>query len=699
MNTTIRIPESLIEKKAEANEKIYLGDFMTEIPSNCVFIKTATGCGGTTLVLKDKVPSIIAMPFVSTVVSKIEGHPEYLGVYSEIKVDEIVDYLRRVKCHKIVTTYDGLEKVINALKSIKVDPYSYRLLVDELHLLLNMYKLRRDVVRYILAESIKFSNRTFMTATPMEHKYFFDEIKDLDVVTVDFPASGMGVDLVKVNFLKSEVVKVVKDFVEGRIFGNAHFFVNSVSFIRDIVKACELTPEMGRVVCSINNKSNIDKLGKFPISSINSDVKKINFYTSTAFEGCDIFDEDARMYIVSDGANKYSMVDVSTTYIQILGRIRDCKVRRATHLFTTTRYNGLSSSEFEAMTMKNIKESEVYLSLFNSVDDNSKKAMLKFASEEYLNSQYLYLDKVNNTIVFDKNLLNLEMVNYKCTNLDYLCVGNVKARLLKKGVEVEEHKCTVTDAIKMGSVEKVSFKSLFDEYALLMNSECMDDIQCRKERIELIAAKNSTVLNAYHKLGVDKVKELKYSVTSIKRELVKVSKASVGHKVVMLLKYSVGEKVLPSAVKSKLASIQETLGIKGALRLSDYYEVKKSKMKQGNEFVACVQIIRQKTTLMTSENRAETDIMVKMGMSARADNVNELDGIEILVAENVKKVITKDRFYTMSEFVKLAEENKVSIESIADMFNMEPCSKIINGKRVIGFKRTDKKSIQKMINM
>lgn len=694
MNRTITIPSDLIDRKAESNEKIYLGDFMDEIPSNCVFIKTATGCGGTTLVLKDNVPSIIAMPFVSTVISKIEGHPEYLGVYSDVSVDDIVAYLRKSKCHKIVTTYDGLEKVINSLKSIGVDPYKYRLLVDELHLLLNMYKLRRDVVRYILSESRNFSTKTFMTATPMEHKYFFDEIKDLDVVTVDFPSSGMGVDLVKVNFLKSEVAKIVTDFIKDRMLGNAHFFVNSVSFIRDIIKACNLTVDNTRAICSVNNKSNSEKLGNFPISSINSGVKKINFYTSTAFEGCDIFDEDARMYIVSDGANKYSMVDVSTTYIQILGRIRDCKVRRATHLFTTTRYNGVSAAEFEYMTTKNIEESEAYLSLFNSVDEKSRAAMLKFASTEYLNNQYLYYDELTNTVVFDKNLLNLEMVNYKCTNLDYLCVANVKARLLKKGVMVEEYQCTVTDELKMGSTEKVSFKDLFDEYAVLMNPDCMDDIQCRKERMELIAAKNPTVISAYHKLGVDKVYELKYSVTRIKRELIKKSRASVGSKVVMLLKFSVGERILIETVKRKLEEAKETLNLNYDLKIGDYYDVKQSKMKSDGKFVSCIQIVRQKAVFSSSTKELDSVMASKLGKERRADNINMLDGMEIIAVENIKKRINKDRFYTMKEMESIALENKMTVESIADMFSMDKRVSVIAGKRVKGYKRVDKLTAQ-----
>ena len=49
--------------------------------------------------------------------------------------------------------------------------------------------------------------------------------------------------------------KVINDFLEGKVFGNAHFFVNSVEFIATMIKNCNLTNENTRIIFSKNNES------------------------------------------------------------------------------------------------------------------------------------------------------------------------------------------------------------------------------------------------------------------------------------------------------------------------------------------------------------------------------------------------------------------------------------------------------------
>ncbi len=68
------------------------------------------------------------------------------------------------------------------------------------------------------------------------------------------------------------------------------------------------------------------KLGRdYLIEDTTTPVKKINFYTATAFEGCDIYDENGRTYVVSDKYKSHTLVDISTLFIQIAGRIRNSR--------------------------------------------------------------------------------------------------------------------------------------------------------------------------------------------------------------------------------------------------------------------------------------------------------------------------------------------------------------------------------------
>ena len=125
------------------------------------------------------------------------------------------------------------------------------------------------------------------------------------------------------KYIVSECAKVLRDELPY----NLHIFVNSVEFMKKVTDLATLTPEQVRHVCSTsgdNGESNQRKLGKdYPIGQPSDPVKKINFYTSTCFEGCDIYDENGVTFIVSDGNKSNTLLDISTLFTQICGRLRD----------------------------------------------------------------------------------------------------------------------------------------------------------------------------------------------------------------------------------------------------------------------------------------------------------------------------------------------------------------------------------------
>jgi hypothetical protein len=70
---------------------------MKELPVNCLFDKTITGCGGTELALTNEKHTIIAMPYVNLVDNKVtqEKHVgKVLGVYKGVYNDYIEEYIR-----------------------------------------------------------------------------------------------------------------------------------------------------------------------------------------------------------------------------------------------------------------------------------------------------------------------------------------------------------------------------------------------------------------------------------------------------------------------------------------------------------------------------------------------------------------------------------------------------------------------------
>lgn len=127
---------------------------------------------------------------------------------------------------------------------------------------------------------------------------------------------------------------------------NYHIFLNSVQGISRIIRLAGLMPEDCRIVCSQSEDSRNRNQNKLPlgftIGSTTDPVKLFNFYTSTCFEGQDIFDENGRTFIVSEKYRDYTKMDIQTSLLQICGRIRDSKYRtEITQLYSFSKYKDL----------------------------------------------------------------------------------------------------------------------------------------------------------------------------------------------------------------------------------------------------------------------------------------------------------------------------------------------------------------------
>ena len=112
----------------------------------------------------------------------------------------------------------------------------------------------------------------------------------------------------------------------------------------------------------------------YPIEQPSDPVKKINFYTSTCFEGCDIYDENGVTFIVSDGGKANTLLDISTLFTQICGRLRNSRYKdEIVHVFSTTRYSqDISVDEFIAATKRTLQDAVRYVKEINSLSDDTR---------------------------------------------------------------------------------------------------------------------------------------------------------------------------------------------------------------------------------------------------------------------------------------------------------------------------------------
>lgn len=198
-----------------------------------------------------------------------------------------------------------------------------------------------------------------MTATPNEPEFILEQLKDIPTIVAPFELETIKVNNVKTIQVEATTKKLINDYLQNR-FQNAHIFCNSVEIIARLIKECNLTNENCKAVWSKGNKKYKNTVQGIDRGEVGSPAKKINFYTSTCFEGCDIFDLEGQYIIVSDGRKAHTLNDISTSFRQILGRIRDTKYRgEAIHIFKETRFSDCQTfQEYKEKTNKILRYAE-----------------------------------------------------------------------------------------------------------------------------------------------------------------------------------------------------------------------------------------------------------------------------------------------------------------------------------------------------
>ena len=141
----------------------YLSEVITDFPTNCIFDKGKVGAGATTIALTNNENYIIAVPFVSLIENKVAQHKStVLGVYNLTTSAKIKSYLANTKTKKILVTYDSLPKLIEYLDQFGYDAKDFSLLIDEYHLLFTQYSFRRQAVKGVLDNYLKFKRFEYL---------------------------------------------------------------------------------------------------------------------------------------------------------------------------------------------------------------------------------------------------------------------------------------------------------------------------------------------------------------------------------------------------------------------------------------------------------------------------------------------------------------------------------------------------------
>lgn len=562
----------------------YLSEKIKELPKNCLFDKGKVGCGGTTLAIEGDEPYVIAVPFTSLVDNKAKQYPnercayELFPVAEGVTVEDIKKYLKKTKMNKIITTYDSLDKVVKAFDG---DVSDMNLLVDEYHILFTHYSFRKSAIQSVLDSYKSFKAYTFMTATPLDEDTLLEELKDLPKVKQhweDDEKFEVKVKAVKCKKIMASTLKLIKAFLSGEYEGNAYIFINSTKAIRELVRLAGLTDENCRAIYSMNNTMNV---GLSRCTLEDSTPKKINFLTSTVFEGCDIFDEDAVSIIVSDPYRSHTLLDISTSVQQIAGRIRNSKyIGEIIHLYgSDSRYKReLTLEEFKAEIAKEVADVRSAVEQFNKLDEYARKLMVE------LKSPYIVKNE-DNTFSFDENKPKIDLFNYKVQNI-YTSVVTVNKEYKMNGIKTEKERDSIT-LEELDLDGGVGIDLDFKKTVLMLKG--LSGFQY-SGRIKEAKVYYPFISEAIDKLGFERIASLKYVQKDIINELLIVADASIDYKICKKLGYREGEYYTNDRIKKDLERAYKALKLRRApiaKHIDKFYTVQpirrreKGKQKEG----------------------------------------------------------------------------------------------------------------------
>ena len=305
---------------------------LRDLPHNCIFNKIVTGCGGTTVVLRNSEDYVIAVPTTELIINKTgrtdaglslfkydERELPIFGLFGKFNsqvASDLNSYLQSDGTKKIMCTYDKVPRLLDF-----IEPKDYRLLIDEYHCLLKAYSYRQKAIDGVLDNFRRFKSFCFMSATPILPSFKPNCLADVKEIQADWGNSldKLTVELQQTNKPYSLAANIINAYKrDGFIVSKAgiksyeaFFFINSVTDIVAILKYCHLSNDEVRIICA-DTPENREKLMGYIISNSRSPNKMFNFITSKSFEGADYFSETGLCFIVSTQSNPHTLASIDT---------------------------------------------------------------------------------------------------------------------------------------------------------------------------------------------------------------------------------------------------------------------------------------------------------------------------------------------------------------------------------------------------
>lgn len=548
-----------------------------ELPKG-ILNKGVTGCGATSVAIEDEHKTIICSPRINLIKNKVSQHEGLLGVYGDVKNDEIMAYLEKTEKPKIMVTYDSMPRLAKLIDN-KTD---WRVVIDEYQYLLIDSGFRSDKAIALLDIVNEFDYVTYLSATPIADKYIqkMEQFEDVPYTELIWGDMVEKIDVERIVSVKpiNNAIEIVRNYQNG-IFPNEGdavsiecvIFLNSVTNISNIIKQTELSYEDVNIIVADTeeNRKLVRQIGKgFDIGSIpleGEPHKMFTFCTSTAFAGCDFYSTCASTFVISDNKKVHTSIDIATELAQIAGRQRlACNPFRKTIVFIYNVDIGESNADVYKEAIEQKLEKSIKMAEWkNGAPDYFKKDVIKETSEmqnikKYSESYVRYDEKSDSFTVNRWAYLN-ELFAYDVQHENYQDSIIVKKQLEESGfgIKGEEKRSDYKEQLKCILV-KEGFADRMKRYCELRQMK----ESCRFYLASDIMERQYEDLRLYYdKLGYDRIKALGYKEKDLKNELER-SYYENDIKQKFREVFAVGERMSTEDIKRTMTEIYARYGIK-----------------------------------------------------------------------------------------------------------------------------------------
>ena len=571
----------------------YLSDVLDKIPNNCILSKRIPGCGATTLELDTNRSSIIVVPNVPVIVSKCNKYPNLLGVYENVTVGEICNYINKNHIRKIMTTPESFSKVKSACEKCNINIYTnFFLLMDECHQLIKDVDYRTNIVMP-MNDFFRFNRKALVSATPIEFSDPRFEEKHFEIIEITAVYDYQQDITVTQTY---NIAKAVGKYLESHN-GIICFFLNSVVEIYSLMNHFDILKDSS-VYCAPKSRSKLK--AEYGFTNAHTEwsaktMKKYNFFTGRFYTAFDLeLDYMPDLVMITDPYNaKYSMLDVDTDCIQICGRFRN-GINSATHIYRVNPEIVVKSREqMEWEISAHEFAYQTILTLYNSAENKESRFAFGAVLETLPFRKYQYPDFTKNWFAIDNDINEVLVQNQYQSHIFilewYKDCHFFYPTFTKCGYEKDDKKMKIisgTRTVKEKRREMVQLLSEIEEPQSEYALDFMNDMR----KIDPF------IVDAYEVLGKDRIEELKYNQKKMNEEMILSQRK--GNKVVLLIKntFKIGNKYTNEKITDELTRIFNLLrihpekAIKGSM-IKDYFQVVEWRNKNNRGYMLVSELI------------------------------------------------------------------------------------------------------------